>query len=184
MDDYISQSILERTDIFSNIHPNLITGFGFIMNFLIFHQIYNTNYDYLPYTLFMRWLADCLDGNVARKYKKTSTLGNNLDLSSDIILIYGSLYLIARIYKIPQKYTILLMIAFLALEIMIFNALDKNKKDLNKKDANIFKKIHNFIIDNSYIQYIVLYFIVVKNVEIRQFLENIFEKIHKYINKF
>lgn len=170
MDNYISLSILNKTNIFKNIHPNIITLLGFILNFIIYESIIQEEYNYLIIFLLGRWFADALDGNIARKYKKTSSIGNALDSISDWIMYLGMMYLICKIYEIDTKYLIIFYITLLTLNICYFNTFNKNKKEINNKDNSILSKINIFLSDNSIVVYIIYYYLIVHNESIKKLL--------------
>ena len=88
VDDIITTKIIEKVSILKHIHPNIITISGLILNFYIYHLLDtpNSNIYLLGSCIIYRWLADCLDGAVARKYKKSSKLGLYLDTLSDVIM--------------------------------------------------------------------------------------------------
>ena len=90
IDDYFVKKILknDNNNLFSYIHPNTITFIGIACNLYILYllQFIGTEkFDYflIGFLLFVRYFCDSLDGAVARKYKKTSKLGNFLDSFSD-----------------------------------------------------------------------------------------------------
>lgn len=172
IDNYISRQILDQTDIFENIHPNYITGFGFILNFIILYYLcfHNNKIDdvILIGLLFSRWLADCLDGNVARKYNKTSKFGNIFDSVSDMILeIIIIFYFCKNINNTNFTTIIILICVFHSLHLLFY----KNKVISQKK--NIFGDLSTFLfINNSFLIYISLY-IGIKNIE----------NIKNYVNK-
>ena len=97
-DDYISNKIIDSTNIFENIHPNIITLFGMNINLIIYNVFVADNTNsyciFIGILFIIRWLCDCLDGNVARKYNKTSYIGSLLDTVSDFMLIGIFLYYI------------------------------------------------------------------------------------------
>lgn len=88
LDDRLTKFILDRVDLFKYIHPNIITSIGLIINFAILYLIINKFFVSCSLLMLVRYLADCLDGGVARKYNKKSKLGGALDTWSDTILIY------------------------------------------------------------------------------------------------
>ena len=90
LDDKLTAYILDHFSLFKFISPNLITISGLIMNFLILYYIIMGNIIVSSVLLILRYLADCLDGGVARKYNKKSKIGGVLDTWSDTILIYIS----------------------------------------------------------------------------------------------
>ena len=78
---------IKKLKFLAYIHPNVITCFGIALNFIILQQSHNPNIIFYL-CLALRYLADCLDGGVAREYGKSSRLGGFLDTASDNILIF------------------------------------------------------------------------------------------------
>ncbi|ATZ80772.1 CDP-diacylglycerol--glycerol-3-phosphate 3-phosphatidyltransferase [Bodo saltans virus] len=157
MDDKISKYILDKVNFFEDIEPNYITIVGFVTNFFIFTSIVKQDTTLLPIFLFIRWLADTLDGNVARKYDKKSKLGNFLDVFSDSVLFFGILWLLAKMNNIDTKYVYLLFIGIIVMLLITGELLNENKKDINKNTENPITKVCNFLMDNSFLEYIIAY---------------------------
>jgi phosphatidylglycerophosphate synthase len=157
MDDKISQYILNKVDFFEDIEPNYITIVGFIVNFFIFAAIQKEDLSLLPLFLFVRWLADTLDGNVARKYDKKSKLGNLLDVFSDSVLFLGILYLLAKKKGIDTKYVYVFFAVIIIILLLSGELLNENKKDINKHSQNPITKFSNFLMDNSFLEYFIVY---------------------------
>lgn len=165
LDDKISLWILNNTDVFENIHPNYITGIGLITNFIIFHHLIvgEQNDLTLIFLLFLRWIVDCLDGNVARKYKKTSKFGNIFDGTSDMILNAILIHFFCS--KINNNnftqiiISLVVIYAFYIIYCKKFFVTHKNIKNGN----NWFDKINAFAINNSFILYIAIFFCI-KNI--------------------
>lgn len=70
------------------IRPNYITVFGFIMSVVASVSFYLASYNKLwflvtPLPMFLNWLCDSLDGELARQRKQTSDRGFFLDLFLD-----------------------------------------------------------------------------------------------------
>ena len=57
---------------------------------------------YFVVILFIRWLVDALDGEVARKYNKTSKIGGLLDTISDFILLIIILHFFVIKFKLNK----------------------------------------------------------------------------------
>lgn len=176
IDDYISKALLDQTDIFENIHPNYITGFGFILNFIILYYLcfHNNKINdvILIGLLFSRWFADCLDGNVARKYGKTSKFGNIFDSVSDIILEIIIIFYFCKNINNSNFTTIIITISVIRALYFIFYKNIFVSHDELKNGKNIFDKIIAFFTNNLFLIYI-LYYIGIKNIE----------DIKDYINK-
>ena len=132
--------------LFKNIHPNIITLFGFYLNFQIMYYVKTNQYLKANYCLLFRCLADIFDGAVARKYNKTSKLGGLLDTLSDltILLFYINLFslLITKNKLLSKK----IMIVSFIIIMFIYN---KNNSFI--WHSNI-KNNHSSLID-SYISF-------------------------------
>lgn len=154
-DDTLAKIIVDNTPIFKHIHPNIITSFSFICNFIILYLfLYQKNDTLLIIVFILRYLSDLLDGQVARTYNKTSKLGNTLDTLSDIMLIGIFLYLFDMKLNIPYKYILTiysLCIFFCKYKYSIF-VQHNNIKDSNK--SNIFM---SFFVNNSFLIFILTY---------------------------
>jgi phosphatidylglycerophosphate synthase len=88
LDDRFTSFVLSRTSIFSHVHPNLLTLTGLAADFVVLYAAANANVFLLFLMLFVRYSCDCLDGAVARKYKKVSSIGGALDTISDNTFIF------------------------------------------------------------------------------------------------
>lgn len=95
LDDMIGD-LLIKTNIFKNIHPNIITILGIILNLVIFNLIKNENLLVSNILIIVRCLCDIMDGTIARKYKKSSKIGGLLDTICDFMFIQLYIYLIVE----------------------------------------------------------------------------------------
>jgi phosphatidylglycerophosphate synthase len=164
-DDLFSQMILNNTDIFENIHPNCITLFGVGLNIAIFYYLFfveniEDNLLIIGIMLFLRWLADCLDGNVARKYKKTSKLGNVMDSASDILFLF-----IIYIYLCKQlKNTTAIIILTTLYTLYTYHTIYENKifetHENIKQEGGLLNNINSFFVNNTFINFIVIFFVI------------------------
>ena len=94
-----------------------------------------------------RWLADCLDGAVARKYNKGSKLGHHLDTISDIILGFICInYIQSFIFNLSFNYSLLIYLIFLFILNKTFNFIETH--DNLKKIKNNKAILNNFIVFN------------------------------------
>lgn len=150
--------------LFKNIHPNCISLFGMVCNILIIMFLYLKEPNNANIFLVIRYFCDILDGAVARKYNKTSKLGGYLDTIDDIMLI--TLYSGFIIWKKTEniKYTGIGSIVILLVLICYFKSEDSlsDHKNLKKDSNNIFKKLVKFIVDNSILVYIIMYYVNIK----------------------
>ena len=111
-DIYINKKIVEPyLFLFKNIHPNFISLFGIFLNYLIFHSYYKDhNKFFIIFLTFIRIYCDNLDGMVARKFNKITSIGGLLDSIDDMILCTITCY-ISSYYLIPL-YALYLSILF------------------------------------------------------------------------
>jgi phosphatidylglycerophosphate synthase len=87
------------------IHPNVITGVGFILTPVIWTLLKSSHAHVLLVivTLF-RGFLDCLDGTVARRCNKQTAIGSKLDILSDFI--FGvMIYTIAVTHLLISKHS-------------------------------------------------------------------------------
>ena len=94
IDDSIADILVNRTHIFANIHPNIITCISLVCNIALYILLARTfvshrDLDVGVFTvvLALRCITDILDGAIARKYHKTSQLGGLLDTLGDVTLV-------------------------------------------------------------------------------------------------
>ena len=106
IDDKISKGIVNNFTFFKYIHPNFISLISIFMNYIIYKYLtYSSSYTNIyvfGIILFIRWLMDCLDGAIARKYNKSSRFGHLLDTMGDVLLLYIFMYFILnKLFHIP-----------------------------------------------------------------------------------
>ena len=148
-DKYIADKIIDKVSFLKYIHPNIITISGLIINFYIYYLLYTPHSNIYLLTFFMiyRWLADCLDGAVARKYNKGSKLGHHLDTISDIILGFICInYIQSFIFNLSFNYSLLIYLIFLFILNKTFNFIETH--DNLKKIKNNKAILNNFIVFN------------------------------------
>ena len=123
------------------------------MNFIILFYIMAGNFIATSMLLILRYLADCLDGGVARKYNKKSKIGGALDTWSDTILIYISIYGLFYIYKLPFGSE---LAAFASCGNLYIMSLTNSLVDHAgmKSGDNIFTIVYSFFVNNSFILFI------------------------------
>ena len=117
----------------------------------------NTNIYLLGFCILYRWLADCLDGAVARKYNKSSKLGHQLDTLSDLIMGFITFYFIQKhIFNLSFNYTLIFYIIFLIIFINKYNFLNTHNIAKNTKKNNIIDYFVSILINNTFLGYILL----------------------------
>lgn len=141
------------TFLFKNIHPNIITLTGLLLNFFIFFLYFlNFNKTFLSILIFLRILADNLDGMVARKYNKVSKNGGLLDTLSDTILSIMVVYCLV-FYFIPYYaiYFSLLFGFIMIFYLFYYDALSLHSNFLENNNTGIINKIPVFLGYNTYL---------------------------------
>ena len=164
LDDIIVDHIMKNYDIFEHIHPNVVTFIGILCNYFILiniDNIENQNIDSVMFGILLaiRFLADALDGAVARKYKKSSRLGNILDTVSDLMLLFIVFYFVMIMFKLPNW-----TIVFYVLLLVLINEkyeIFKHHDAVKNNDENVIDKIMNFSTNNTVIVFAIFYTIVI-----------------------
>ena len=159
IDDDITHYIINNFGVFKYIAPNIITISGLIINFIIFNllQTNNSNYYLVIFLILYRWLADCLDGAVARKYNKGSKIGHYLDTISDIIMAFITVYFIQKYFiNLPFNFVLILYIFFIFIYNKTFNFITNHNNLKNTQKNNFIYNIVVFGTNNTIITYILL----------------------------
>ena len=161
IDDNITKFVLDNTNLFENIHPNIVTSVGLICNYFIFKSIHTNSIKSKELAILfgVRWLVDCLDGGIARKYNKKSKLGNLLDGFSDIMFMGMIFYAILLHFNLPLWYFIFFILFIVLLE-KYYNISESHEKLKNKND-NMFHNMFVFFTNNSFISFIIIYYLLV-----------------------
>lgn len=127
-----------------NIHPNIITLFGFIPIYLIYINILANNIILTYLFAFTNYTLDCLDGELARKSGKTSKLGGILDTIHDLTSFITIIYLILGFKSIY----------LIAIGTIVYCYIFKF--DLIAHEVQRFKKINLFLLNYLDILYYLL----------------------------
>jgi phosphatidylglycerophosphate synthase len=149
LDDNLAKYIVDNVGILESIHPNIITLFGLMLNFVIFYLISHHNLHLMFVVLYARYLADCLDGAVARKYNKQSKLGGYFDTISDGILLVILTHMIVTSFHLSSYWYLLPLVQFLYMDYL--GALS-NHQNIKRSDGT-FTDIVAFLTNNTIIIY-------------------------------
>jgi phosphatidylglycerophosphate synthase len=88
LDKYINKYIQDNyIKIFKNIHPNIITITGILINVISIYCFFSNHKILTGILFFLRTFCDNLDGMVARYYNKVSNLGGVLDAFADYFMV-------------------------------------------------------------------------------------------------
>lgn len=160
IDDNIAKIVLDNTNIFENVHPNVITLIGMVCNLILLYlaSINAINAVNLFILIFVYVMCDILDGAIARKYKKTSKLGNYLDTLSDFLFYTFVVYFLVKIFDLPQYIVLIAMILMIIFYIKydVFNTHDHIKVYNGDGIQNTVAIVTNNLIVMALICYIVL----------------------------
>lgn len=154
LDDNLAFFMTEKISFFKYIHPNYITISGIISNLLIYFFLIMSKKNLKKKVFFIiifRYLTDILDGNVARKYNKTSKLGGFLDTINDFMLFF-----IINFLYIKNKFLFYSLIIVAISYIIIFDLYYDHSK-IKKKGINAF-----FVNNTIFIYTILILFIFYK----------------------
>ena len=152
LDDKITEVILQKFKFFSLINPNAITFFGILMNFLLLPLSKDPGFLFLI-TLILRYFADCLDGGVARKYKKVSKLGGLLDTISDNTLLVILTFCVCKKYNVDGAFLISAGLGLSNLLLMYYLGSITDHSNM-KTGVSLSKQIYAFMVNNSFILFI------------------------------
>jgi phosphatidylglycerophosphate synthase len=162
LDKKYTEYVLSRTNMFEHIHPNVLSFFGLFTDFFIFYFLLNNYLLFFVIGMLIRYSCDCLDGAVARKYKKTSNLGGLLDTIADNTLIFILSYGLLVIFNSPYKILFSCVIVLLNVYYLIFTKSLIHHDNI-KKRGNKFHNIYRFVVNNNcifYTAYCILIFLL------------------------
>ena len=142
IDDKYTKYVLDKIFLFKYVNPNIITLIGLITDFFVLYFLLNKLLFLLALSLFIRYSADCLDGAVARKYKKVSDIGGILDTLADNTLIFVVIY---GVFFLLGSENLIIPVLVVSL-----NLLYLFKKKAIVHHANVKKKIKGDFLHNFY----------------------------------
>ncbi len=191
----------------SRILPNHITLFGFLLHLTAIIFILNNKFFIAGMLLFIVYLLDCVDGQLAREKNIISKFGYALDITSDFLkelLLFVSFVFIYRketaLFFLSVISTLLIMVSFHSHWLPKLTRIEEKKEEETKKNIDNYKKLKNFFrlsywsvgirymvyaifLIVGYPQYILMYVLIVGSaISIRKYI-SIFtyisrEKIH------
>jgi phosphatidylglycerophosphate synthase len=161
LDDAYTKFILNRTSFFKYINPNLITIIGLLTDFFILYFLINKLLIFLGLSLFIRYSADCLDGAVARKYKKVSDLGGILDTLADNTLIFIVSYGITLLLDSKNFILSILIVSLNLYYLYNKKALIHHANVKKEKVGDLFHNIYGYFVNNNFILYILILIIFI-----------------------
>lgn len=159
VDDQITAYIMIHFDIFQNVSPNSVTIVGILCNFIILYMTIKSEYNYviLFLSIMIRFLSDCLDGAIARKYNKQSKIGHYLDTFSDMFFMFVMINSIVMKFKLTSL-VYLIGVAILGLLHFNYSILSSHSSMKSKNDTFIDNTVR-FFTNNSIVTHI-LFFLV------------------------
>ena len=167
-DRLVTNYIINNVPILKYVHPNIITISGLILNIVIYYLLKtnNNNYNLVIFLILYRWLADILDGGLARKYNKGTKLGNYLDSISDLIMMGIIIYFYQiKIFNISLITYISIYIIFAVIFFVKYDMGTSHDKLKSEKKDNIINNIIVYFINNSIFLYIGLILMYLENIK-------------------
>lgn len=159
LDDKYTKSILDRLNMFKFINPNILTVIGLITDFFVLYSIKNKLLIFLAVFLFIRYSADCLDGAVARKYKKVSNLGGFLDTLSDNTLIFIVTYGLCLSLEANNLIIPSVVVSFNLLYLFKQKAILHHSNIKRKIKGDFFHNTYVYFVNNNILLYILIYLV-------------------------
>jgi phosphatidylglycerophosphate synthase len=162
LDKKYTDYILSKTDLFKYVHPNILSVLGLITDFLLLYFMTIGAVALIGVGLFIRYSCDCLDGAVARKYKKVSDLGGALDTFADNTLIFVLLYGIIIALGIGIMHAIVIpgIIVLANLIYMYSKNAILHHQHLKNSQSTLFDRIYLFGINNNCLVYLFAFIII------------------------
>jgi phosphatidylglycerophosphate synthase len=159
LDDYVADAFVKHTNIFQNIHPNIITASSLVLNIFILIILLKwrngINIPLIGSILVFRCATDIFDGAVARKYNKSSKLGGYLDTIGDFSLFIIFFYYIFDRYNCSSIY----WIPFLGLLFYSLICFDiaHDHSSLKIYDGGLFQHFCAFWANNTIVLFTIMY---------------------------
>jgi len=151
----------------SRISPNSITFIGLISSllfgyFLLFENRSLENLFLIGFFLFFRIIADIMDGFIARKFNKTSVIGNQLDTISDFIFqLFLYFFILTKIFHFNPKISITLIITYFLFTVYYFQLTINHNQLKSSNNNNFYTKFVQFTSNNSFLLAIIYFLIII-----------------------
>jgi phosphatidylglycerophosphate synthase len=158
-DKLYSDYLVSKLKFLKHIHPNVITFFGIFINVLIYYSLDLKFLVPLLFLLFLRYLTDCLDGAVARMYKKASKLGGYLDTISDHMLIFIVSLFVFEVFSFDYYILFSIILTLISLSYLFIIKSLSDHRNIKVKGKNFY----NFLVNNSWILYLCFYIFFIFN---------------------
>lgn len=159
LDDEYTKYVLDKIFLFKYISPNIITLIGLLADFFILYFLINKSLFFLALFLFLRYSADCLDGAVARKYKKVSDLGGILDTLADNTLIFVVIYGIFFLLGLDNLIIPFLVVSLNLLYLFKKKAIIHHASVKKKVKGDFFHNFYGYFVNNNILLYIGIFLI-------------------------
>jgi phosphatidylglycerophosphate synthase len=164
LDDALAKITL-KNEIWKDVHPNVITAVGIACNFCLFWIICRSDLKQprspllVGLLLSVRYVADILDGAVARKYGKTSRLGHHLDTASDMMCLFVCYFFIIK--KLSLSFYLLAIYPLCVISLYKFYDLGTTHAHIKKlnNSQSLPHKLMVFQANNSFLSFFIIYFV-------------------------
>lgn len=132
LSDYVSEPLNNL-----GITPNMVTIFSVFTSGLSFYFLGKQYYKIGCFFILFSYFLDCLDGHLARKYKRVTKLGDYLDHISDGIFGLGLIY---QLIQLPNYEIKLLILTIFSILMTIHLGCQENIYDKNDSPSLSFTK--------------------------------------------
>lgn len=119
-----------------NFTPNIITTISFFFGIIMLITYYKNYYYLTALFLLLSYFFDCIDGNFARTYNMQTKFGDYYDHITDW-LVFGILFILILIKKIPNKIKLLYFLIIIILLILTGFYSGCTEKYIKKNKSNI-----------------------------------------------
>lgn len=162
LDKKITDWILERFNFFEHVHPNVLSCIGLLMDFVVLNALLTHSLLITGVGMLIRYLCDCLDGAVARKYNKVSDIGGLLDTVADNVMIFILSFGILQLLMVESYLLISIGLTALNLTYLaLHNSLIHHGGI--KVRGNAFHNLYRFGVNNNILLYGAIYILIAFN---------------------
>lgn len=152
LDGKYTHWVLSKITAFKYVHPNYISIVGLLTDLVILYSLLNNLLMLTGAGLYIRYSCDCLDGAVARKYNKVSTLGGILDTVADNTLIFVLFVGLLKLLEVNYFYLYAGLLVCTNLIYLATNQALVHHYNI-KKPGGWFHNLYRFGVNNNAIIY-------------------------------
>ena len=130
IDNILYVPIEYLSDYMKDVHPNILTTIAVLCDIFAFYSCYICKFALSVVLFFFGYFFDCMDGYVARKFKKVSKFGDYYDHVTDTLKVIGMLVVF---YILNPTYFYKLLPLLFTMVILVVIHLDLQEITYNKR---------------------------------------------------